>query len=302
MLKIIVSSPHEGEIQPVVWNYDEVRAGVADKLAQYKDRAYTPDTIRGAKADRAALNKLRDAIADARRSKKKEYLAPFAEFEAQCKEIEGMIADTGAAIDRQIKAFEAEEAEQKKAEIQAYYDETVGELRELVPLEVVWSPRWLNKTYSMRMVREELCRTLEIIAADLNTIRQTCGMDTEACISEYMTTQHNINKALDKHRQLEDLRSRNRYDSLEQLKNDLMARDGAAQPPAPKAAPVPQPEAAAVPAGGPDREPATPAPTLKHMDFRVWYYDRADLLALREFLNARGMRFNKVPVQPSPAR
>lgn len=302
MLKIIVSSPHEGEIQPVVWNYDEVRAGVADKLAQYKDRAYTPDTIRGAKADRAALNKLRDAVADARRSKKKEYLAPFAAFEAQCKEIEGMIADTGAAIDRQIKAFEAEEAEQKKAEIRACYDEAVGELRELVPLEAVWSHRWLNKTYSMRMIREELCRTLEIIAADLNTIRQTCGMDTEACISEYMATQHNINKALDKHRQLENLRSRNRYDRLEQLKNDLMARDGAAQPPAPKAAPAPQPETAAAPAGEPDREPAAPAPTLKHMDFRVWYYDRADLLALREFLNARGMRFNKVPVQPSPAR
>lgn len=301
MLKIIVSSPHEGEIQPVVWNYDEVRAGVADKLAQYKDRAYTPDTIRGAKADRAALNKLRDAVADARRSKKKEYLAPFAAFEAQCREIEGMIADTGAAIDRQIKAFEAEEAEQKKAEIQACYDEAVGELQELVPLEAVWSHRWLNKTYSMRMIREELCRTLEIIAADLNTIRQTCGMDTEACISEYMATQHNINKALDKHRQLEDLRSRNRYDRLEQLKNDLMARDGARLP-TPKAAAVPQPEVAAVPAGGSDREPATPAPTLKHMDFRVWYYDRADLLALREFLNARGLRFNKVPVQPSPAR
>lgn len=301
MLKIIVSSPHEGEIQPVVWNYDEVRAGVADKLAQYKDRAYTPDTIRGAKADRAALNKLRDAVADARRSKKKEYLAPFAAFEAQCREIEGMIADTGAAIDRQIKAFEAEEAEQKKAEIQAYYDETVGELRELVPLEAVWSPRWLNKTYSMRMIREELCRTLEIIAADLNTIRQTCGMDTEACISEYMATQHNINKALDKHRQLEELRSRSRYDRLEQLKTDLMARDGA-QPPAPKAAPAPQPEATAAPAVEPDRDPAAPVPTLKHMDFRVWYYDRADLLALREFLNARGMRFNKVPVQPSPAR
>lgn len=301
MLKIIVSSPHEGEIQPVVWNYDEVRAGVADKLAQYKDRAYTPDTIRGAKADRAALNKLRDAVADARRSKKKEYLAPFAAFEAQCKEIEGMIADTGAAIDRQIKAFEAEEAEQKKAEIQACYDEAVGELQDLVPLEAIWSHRWLNKTYSMRMIREELCRTLEIITADLNTIRQTCGMDTEACISEYMATQHNINKALDKHRQLEELRSRNRYDRLEQLKNDLMARDGA-QSPAPKAAAAPQPETAAAPAVEPDREPAAPAPTLKHMDFRVWYYDRADLLALREFLNARGLRFNKVPVQPSPAR
>ena len=61
--------------------------------------AFVPGGINRDADPRAALNKLRDAIADARRSKKKEYLAPFAEFEAQCKEIEGMIADTGAAID-----------------------------------------------------------------------------------------------------------------------------------------------------------------------------------------------------------
>ena len=36
------------------------------------------------------------------------------------------------------------------------------------------------------------------------------------------------------------------------------------------------------------------------MDFRVWYYDKADLMALREFLQARGLRFGKVPVMGSP--
>lgn len=301
MLKIIVSSPHEGDIQPVVWNYDEVRAGVAEKLAQYKDRAYTPDTIGGAKTDRAALNKLRDAVADARRSKKKEYLAPFEIFEGQCKEIEGMIAETGAAIDSQIKQFEAEEAAKKRERIELYYDTAVGGLRDYLPLESLWNQRWLNKTYSMKMIQEEIDRTIEIVTADLQTIRRSCGIDAEACIAEYLATQHNLGKAIDKHRQLEELRSKEQQARLAALKAKLQAQDGAkataggfpaVQPEAPQQAP----QAPATP-GQP--APAA-APMLKHIDFRVWYYDKADLMALREFLNARGLRFGKVPAAAQP--
>ena len=296
MLKIIVSAPREGEIQPVVWNYDEVRTGVAEKLELYKGRAYTPDTIRGAKADRAALNKLRDAVADARRSKKEEYLKPFHQFEAQCKEIEGMIADTGAAIDSQIKAFEAEEAAKKRESIQLYYDGVIGGLRQYLPFDSLWNDRWQNKTYSMKMIQEEIDRNIEIVTADLNTIRRDCGIDAEACIAEYLATQHNLNRALDKHHQLEELRGRERVARLEALKNRLMAGDKTPPAGAETAAPPPavsQPAAPAVPA-------ADLTPSLKHMDFRVWYYDKADLMALREFLQARGLRFGKVPVMGSP--
>lgn len=292
MLKIIVSAPREGEIQPVVWNYDEVRAGVAEKLEQYKGRAYTPDTIRGARADRAALNKLRDAVAEARRSKKEEYLKPFHQFEAQCKEIEGMIADTGAAIDSQIKAFEAEEAAKKRESIQLYYDGVIGGLRQYLPFDSLWNGRWQNKTYSMKMIQEEIDRNIEIVTADLNTIRRDCGIDAEACIAEYLATQHNLNRALDKHHQLEELRGRERVARLEALKTRLMAGDKTPSAGAETAAPPP--------AVSQQAAPAEPAPSLKHMDFRVWYYDKADLMALREFLQARGLRFGKVPVMGSP--
>lgn len=292
MLKIIVSAPREGEIQPVVWNYDEVRTGVAEKLEQYKGRAYTPDTIRGARADRAALNKLRDAVAEARRSKKEEYLKPFHQFEAQCKEIEGMIADTGAAIDSQIKAFEAEEAAKKRESIQLYYDGVIGGLRQYLPFDSLWNDRWQNKTYSMKMIQEEIDRNIEIVTADLNTIRRDCGIDAEACIAEYLATQHNLNRALDKHHQLEELRGRERVARLEALKTRLMAGD--------KTPPAGAETAAPPPAVSQQAAPAEPVPSLKHMDFRVWYYDKADLMALRDFLQARGLRFGKVPVMGSP--
>ena len=227
MLQIVIKSPNEGDIQPVVWNYDEVKSGVAEMLSQYKGRAYTPDTIRGARVDRAALNKLRDAVAGARRSKKKEYLAPFETFEAQCKEIEGMVSETSAAIDSQIKAYEAEEAAQKREIIATYYDSVVAHLRDYMPLEKIWSDRWLNKTYPMKAIQQEIDRILEIVTADLHTIRQTCGVDSEACISEYLDTQRNLNKALEKHRQLEDIRSREQQARLASLKAKLQAQDAA---------------------------------------------------------------------------
>lgn len=301
MLKIIVSAPREGEIQPVVWNYDEVRTGVAEKLEQYKGRAYTPDTIRGARADRAALNKLRDAVAEARRSKKEEYLKPFHQFEAQCKEIEGMIADTGAAIDSQIKAFEAEEAAKKRESIQLYYDGVIGGLRQYLPFDSLWNGRWQNKTYSMKMIQEEIDRNIEIVTADLNTIRRDCGIDAEACIAEYLATQHNLNRALDKHHQLEDIRSREQQARLAALKAKLQAQDAAKAkaeefPARQPAAPQEAPQAAAA------ADQAAPVETLalKHIDFRVWYYDKADLQALREFLVARGLRYGRVPTVTKP--
>lgn len=301
MLQIVIKSPNEGDIQPVVWNYDEVKSGVAEMLSQYKGRAYTPDAIRGARVDRAALNKLRDAVAGARRSKKKEYLAPFETFEVQCKEIEGMISETSAAIDSQIKAYEAEEAAQKREIIATYYDSVVAHLRDYMPLEKIWSDRWLNKTYPMKAIQQEIDRILEIVTADLHTIRQTCGVDSEACISEYLDTQRNLNKALEKHRQLEDIRSREQQARLAALKAKLQAQDAAKAkaeefPARQPAAPQEAPQAAAAP------DQAAPAETLalKHIDFRVWYYDKADLQALREFLVARGLRYGRVPTVTQP--
>lgn len=83
MVQMIFSAPGEQPLPAVAWNYEEVKAEVEASLAQYKDRAYTPETIGGAKADRAALNKLADVLAAKRREVKAQYLAPYENFERQ---------------------------------------------------------------------------------------------------------------------------------------------------------------------------------------------------------------------------
>lgn len=150
MVQMIFSAPGEQPLPAVAWNYEEVKAEVEASLAQYKDRAYTPETIGGAKADRAALNKLADVLAAKRREVKAQYLAPYENFERQCKEVEGMIAAASKAIDAQVKEFEGVEKERKRGTIIEIYQSIAGELVAMVPPAAVWNPKWLNKTYSIR--------------------------------------------------------------------------------------------------------------------------------------------------------
>lgn len=223
-MQMIIQSPTDGQQMPaVVWNYEEVKTGVAASLAQYRNRAYTPDSIRGAKADRAALNKLKAAIATKRQEMKAQYLHPYEEFERQCKEIETMIGEVSGAIDSQIKAYEAEEAARKKEAIEVYFGECVGALAPYVTLDSIWNARWLNKTYSMALIQEEIDRNIEIIGTSLQTIRSNCGEDADACIEEYIAKRYDLNAAMAKHQKLEAVRAAEQARRIAELKAKLNA-------------------------------------------------------------------------------
>lgn len=58
------------ELPAIRWNEAEVQQNLTEMLAAYTGRIYTPDTIKDAKADRAAVNKLDKQLSDAARSAK----------------------------------------------------------------------------------------------------------------------------------------------------------------------------------------------------------------------------------------
>lgn len=298
-MQMIIQSPTDGQQMPaVVWNYEEVKAGVAASLAQYKDRAYTPDSIRGAKADRAALNKLKAAIAAKRQEMKAQYLHPYEEFERQCKEIELMIGEVSGAIDAQIKAFEADEAARKKEIITLYFEEHVGTLAPYVTLDGIWNARWLNKTYSMALIQEEIERNLEIIGASLQTIRSNCGEDVDACIEAYISNRYDLNAALAKHQKLEAVRGAERVRKLAELEARLTGSAPQGEAPAVGTASAPggdvqpaQTEPAPQTAPEPD---VSDEPPLVTMDFRV-ICTRPQLMALGAYMKQHGIRYGRVP-------
>ena len=173
-MEIQILSPTQAHpLPPVQWNYAEVKQYVEDGLARYKGVVYDDTQIALAKTDRANLNKLASAIDAKRKEMKALYLEPYAEFEAQAKELTAMVKMQVDEIDAQVKAFDNFRKEEKLAQIKAeIYTPMIGNLAELIPYDKLHNPKWLNVTTSMASIGEEMARTVEKITSGLDAINQ----------------------------------------------------------------------------------------------------------------------------------
>ena len=170
-MEIQIFNPTQAQPLPEIsWNYAELKQQLEAGLANYKGLAYSDDQIGEAKKDRAKLNKLADAIDGKRKEMKALYLRPYEAFEAQAKELVGMVKATVREIDDQVKAYEAARKEEKLRAIQEQYRAMIGGLAELAPYERLHNPRWLNATAGMGAICQELGNKIDRITAGLTAI------------------------------------------------------------------------------------------------------------------------------------
>ena len=170
-MEIQIFNPTQAQPLPEIsWNYAELKQQLEAGLANYKGLAYSDDQIGEAKKDRAKLNKLADAIDGKRKEMKALYLRPYEAFEAQAKELVGMVKATVREIDDQVKAYEAARKEEKLRAIQEQYRAMIGDLAELAPYERLHNPRWLNATAGMGAICQELGNKIDRITAGLTAI------------------------------------------------------------------------------------------------------------------------------------
>ena len=92
--------------QAIEFNFEELKAEITAKSALYANMVYTDETIKEAKADKAALNKFIKALEDKRKEVKKECLQPYEAFEKQMKELVAIINEPVRLIDGQVKTYE----------------------------------------------------------------------------------------------------------------------------------------------------------------------------------------------------
>ena len=186
-MEITVYNPTQAQPLPAVkWNYAEVKQWVEDGLQAYKGVVYDEKQIGEAKKDRAKLNKLAAAIAAKRREMKARYLEPYEQFDAETKEIEGMIKTVSAEIDAQVKAYEEYRKQQKQQLIETeVYAPMIGKLAELVPYKKLHKPKWLNVTTSMGEISQEMARMVEEIENGLKAIEH---LKIDADIAERVTS------------------------------------------------------------------------------------------------------------------
>lgn len=187
----------------IEFNYEEMKAEFSKKLVHYNTLVVTEDSIRDAKTDKAALNKLKEAIDTRRKEIKKLYLLPYENLEKQCKELIAMIEAPIKSIDSQIAVFDQKLQDEKWEQIMAYYNAEVKELKELVPLEKIVSSKWKNKTESLESINNGIGDTLERIRGELETI-STLHSPYEQQIKDVYLNDYNLSKALMEQKRLEE--------------------------------------------------------------------------------------------------
>ena len=188
-------------------NLDEIQQNVDSLLADYTGRVYTSDEIKGAKKDRALLNNWAKDLATAQKAVKDHYLNVIQPDMDRIDRIRGQIKECSAAIDRQVKAVETAEKEEKRQALELIYRDAAGEdLALLIPFERLMEDRWLNKTVSLAAAGRELRKVVETRREELRIIRDTCGEDAEACTTEYLRNL-SLNAALNEYQRRKDSRA-----------------------------------------------------------------------------------------------
>lgn len=187
----------------IEFNYEEMKAEFSKKLVHYNTLVVTEDSIRDAKADKAALNKLKEAIETRRKEIKKTYLLPYENLEKQCKELVAMIDAPVKSIDGQIAVFDQKLQDEKWKQISEYYNTEVKELKDLVPLEKIVSSKWKNKGESLESVNNGIGDALERIRGELETI-STLHSEFEQQIKDVYLNDYNLSKALMEQKRLEE--------------------------------------------------------------------------------------------------
>ena len=190
--------------EKIAFNYEELKQELSDKVKMYETLVYTDDQMKSAKADRAGLNRLDKALNDERISWEKEYMKPFNLFKGQIDELRGIIKKASSAVDKQIKACEEQQRQEKKQRIEEIF--TTNPHPEWLKLPQIWDDKWLNASVSMKSIQAEIDSRIAAVESDLATLSTLPEFSFEA-VETYKTTL-DLNKSIAEGHRLSEMQKR----------------------------------------------------------------------------------------------
>lgn len=188
----------------IQFNFEELKAEIAEKVKIYETLVYGDDEIKTAKSDRANLNRIKKALQDEKTRRKKEYLKPFEDFENKINEIIKLIDAPVGLIDKQVKEFEEKKKADKRIEIGAFWETT--EHPEWMTLARIFDEKWLNATYTMKQIQADINGWINRINSEIETLQQLEDFSFEA-IETYKRSL-DLNQAIAEGKRLSDIQKR----------------------------------------------------------------------------------------------
>ena len=267
--------------EQILFNYEELKAELTEKVQHYETLVYTDDQIKEAKADRATLNKLKKALSDERIRREREYMQPFNEFKSRINEIISIIDKPVAVIDKQIKEYEDTKKQEKLEEIKKLWSEM--EAPDGMTLDKVFNDRMLNSSFNMKHVKQCFIDAIDRFNRDMAVLVNLPEYSFEAQ-QEYISSL-DLSKAMNVENRLSRLTKQKAEYEAEQERLRAEEEKKAVQPV------VPDVDADSV--SKVEKVTPDPIPTKQWVAFQA-LLSTEDALALKEFFNSRNIEFKAV--------
>ena len=292
-MELRIYNPQEdGFVQKIEWNYEELKTEVAAAADEYAVSVYTDETIKQAKADRAKLNKFVDALKGKRTEIRRKLLEPDGPFGQEVQDVISIVQKAIENIDSQVKDYERRQREEKTAKVRDFYDTNIHEdIIMYLPFERVMKPEYALASTTMKSIKEEILSLIQKVDEGLAILNEVDSPYAGEMKEVFLRT-YDIGAAM---------AERNRLEAAEQKRQEYVAeqarikaeRDARIKAEAQEVINAgKQVQTAPVPAPQPKTE--TVEDPVNVIDFRV-YVTRSQAVALKDFLNNNGIRFEPVP-------
>jgi exonuclease VII small subunit len=137
-----------------VANLDNLKVELEIALKEFKSMPLVKENISNLKDARARLKKASEGFNKRRIELGKAYAKPFEVFKVDVDGIIEMIQDVIGPIDDELKRFENDDKEEKQFLIKEMFNKHFKD--SLVPFEKYWDERYLNYTFSLLQVEQDL--------------------------------------------------------------------------------------------------------------------------------------------------
>lgn len=188
-------------------NFEEVKTKANEYVKKYENWVIVnpEEEISLAKKEIASLRKIKKTIDQERISIKKEILSAVEPGENQIKEIVSIIDRAINNIDEQIKNFENDEKNKKYNTIKSFFEDYKNDSNNIVDnnitFEHLFKDEWLNKSYKLENIQEEIITKITQINNDLVVLSKviTDFKDFSRAKTDYFENDFNLSIAISKY-------------------------------------------------------------------------------------------------------
>ena len=196
-LEVIVND--EPLLKEVTFNYDFLKSDLELKLEKYKNLEVTTESMRSAKDDKANLNKL-DAVLMKKGQEIDQKILGL--FKTRLTELRGLVKSASNGIKTKVDELENIEKAEKSALIEVFYQENIGDLKEVLPLASIFGAKWLNKGTTIKVIEAELKQIVDTVNNDL-TVINTLDTEFSLQVKDYYLRTRDLSGALAEKARLE---------------------------------------------------------------------------------------------------